>query len=217
MLEYRGVAGEIAESFQGRLFITDGDTLYYSDLGDPTEWRDDPANQKYGGLIENFQGNTDKITALKDYGEYLAIYTANNIYLLSGDSPDNFTITKFGSMGVNSSFCPCNFNNKQFFFASKNLDLYYLGLFGDLCQLQISDSISYRIKTLIMKDIDTSRLDEIIILPYFKRNQIWMYVPVIGQDYLSTCYVFDFNYPTEISPAIYKRVENINITAGMVF
>ena len=86
LLEYRGVAGEIAESFQGRLFITDGDTGNIPTSAIRQNGGMIPANQKYGGLIENFQGNTDKITALKDYGEYLAIYTANNIYLLSGDN-----------------------------------------------------------------------------------------------------------------------------------
>jgi len=193
LIAQTGVCGQCAASFQGRLWIADGPTVYYSDLGDPIQWQDDPDNEIYGGYMSNFQGNTDNITALAPYGEYLAIYAGKKVYLLSGTDPSNFEIIPFGDMGIYSPFVPCNFDKKQYFISSRNLGIYCLGQFGDLGQLQISEELTTRIKPSL-NSIDITRQNQIYIVPYPMRNQIWVYVPVQGQNDLTVAWVLDFNY-----------------------
>lgn len=209
ILKHRNIVGTCAASYQGRLWIAEGATLYFSDLGDPTEWRNDPDNSLYGGYISNFQGNTDTITALSTYGEYLAIYAGQKVYLLSGSTPDDFQIIPFGEMGIYSPFVPCNFDKKQFFISSRNLGIYFLGQFGDLGQLQISDELSKKIKPSL-NNIDISRQNQIYMVPYPLRNQIWIYIPVKGNNNLTTTWIMDFNYsaynPSGDFVCFYKRV-----------
>jgi hypothetical protein len=202
----RGINGQVVASFSSRLWIAEEANLYYSDLGDPTTWIDDPENNKFGGYINNFMANTDKITCMKPFGNYLVIYTSNHIYMLSGDNPSNFAIEKFGETGTSSSNGACIYDKKQFFFGNTNLSLSNLNTYGDMGQLSPSDSLTNRIHLGLSQTIDLTALSSLFVVPYVKKNQVWMYIKENNKDYLTTTYILDFNYMSSQIIPIYKRV-----------
>jgi hypothetical protein len=201
----RKVKGRIACAYQSRMWIADGTALYYSDLNTPDEFRDDPDNLHYGGVIDTFRGNTDDITALKPYGQYLAIYTKQHIYILSGTEPTTFQIALFGTMGVDSPNAVCNYANKQYFLSSQDYQIHYIGQFGDLGQMMVSpEPLTVRVSNMLKETISVGALKRAFLVPCANKNQLWLYTPEIGQDNLTTAYIFDFNYP-ECGIPITKR------------
>lgn len=196
--------GQVCCSFAGRLWVGDGVVLYYSDLGDATQWENDPAHNKYGGYIGNFQGNTSDITALRVYGTYLAIFTKDDFYLLSGDEPSNFTIIHAGTTGISSPTNPVDFDKKQFFFSDKDISLFAINQF-QFGMNELSDDQFKRVRNEIFEIVNRERLNEVTLVPYRERNQVWVYIPTGISDF-NTCYVLDYNYPEFLPVGIYKRV-----------
>ena len=190
----RGINGQVCCSFASRLWIADGANLYYSDLGDPTQWIDDPSTNKFGGYINNFMGNTDNITWMLNMGAYMMIGTSNHLYLLSGNDTTNFAIEGFDNVGTSSPTGGIHFNAQKFFFNNKNLNVNSITPTNDTGQLQIGQSITDRIHIGLTSILDLYALDTVTMVPYPKKNQIWMYVKQNNVDNLSLCYIFDFQY-----------------------
>jgi hypothetical protein len=195
----KSVYGYCGCAFKGRLFIADGSTLYYCALGDPTDWT--TAND--AGYIQNFFNDRSDIKGLENYGEYMVIHKVGRSYLLKGNEPGNFEITPYVSKGSSSRFGICNLFNEQFFFSD---GIFSLGQFGDLGQVTASAEYSIRIHSLF-SDIDLTKLDEIVIVPYSNKNQMLIYVPIVGVSGLSKCFVMDFNR-AEL-PRFWKRDQQV--------
>lgn len=198
------VKAEVICVYKGRMWVGSGATLYYSALGTYNNFT--TAND--AGYINNFYTDTNDITALKTYKDYLAIYKENSVYLLSGSSTDDFEITPFADKGATSFSGVVTVNNKQYFI---NQGVFSMEQAGLLSQIQLGEEISIKIKAEF-NNFDRTRFDEIIILHYEPKNQIWFFIPYKNVEYFNTIWIYNY-----IDDAWFKRVLPQNITAACVF
>lgn len=187
--------------FAGRLWTANGATLYYSALGKYNDF----TTAKDAGYINNFYLDTDDITALKTYKDYLAIYKENSVYLLSGTSYEDFKITPFTNKGTASSKGVITVNNKQYFI---NQGIFTLEQAGLLSQIQLGEEISLSIKPEFEK-FDKTRFDEIIILNNENKNQMWFFIPYQNDKYFHTIWIFNY-----ITSSWFKRILPQDITTA---
>lgn len=191
-------------SYKGRVWAGCGSTLYYSALGKYNDFKtaDD------AGYINNFYTDTSEITAIKPYKDYLAIYKEDSVYLLSGSSPSDFKIVPFADKGTTSFSGIVNVNNKQYFI---NQGVFSMEQAGLLSQIQLGDEISLAIKPEF-EFFDRTRFDEIIVLHYEAKNQVWFFIPYKNETYLNTVWIYSY-----INKAWFKRYIPQNITSACVF
>jgi hypothetical protein len=190
--------------FAGRIWVGSGATLYYSALGTYNDFT--TAND--AGYINNFYIDTNDITALKPYKDYLAIYKENSVYLLSGSSNDDFAIVPFADKGTASFSGVVTVNNKQYFI---NQGIFSMEQAGLLSQIQLGEELSLKIKPEFDK-FDKTRFDEIIILHYEAKNQIWFFIPYNNDEYFYTVWIYSY-----VNDAWFKRVLPQNITTACLF
>lgn len=190
--------------YGGRLWVADGANLHYSALGTYNNF----TTSNDAGYINNFHTDTNDITALKSYKDYLAIYKRNSVYLLSGKSNEDFAIVPFADKGTASCNSVITVNNKQYFV---NQGIFSLEQAGLLSQIQLGDEISLNIKPEFEK-FDKSRFDEIIVLNYGIKNQIWFFIPYKNDDYFHNIWIYDY-----IEKAWFKRVLPQNIKSACIF
>lgn len=190
--------------YKGRIWVGAGATLYYSALGKYNDFT--TAND--AGYINNFYTDTNDITALKTYKDYLAIYKENSVYLLSGSSIDDFKVIPFADKGTTSFSSVVTVNNKQYFI---NQGIFSMEQAGLLSQIQLGDEISLNIKSEF-DNFDRTRFDEIIVLHYEAKNQVWYFIPYKNDQYFHTIWIYSY-----INQAWFKRVLPQNITAACIF
>lgn len=190
--------------YGGRLWVASGATLYYSALGTYNNF--EASND--AGYINNFYTDTSDITSLKTYKDYLAVYKENSVYLLSGKSNEDFAIVPFADKGTASCHSVVTVNNKQYFV---NQGVFSLEQAGLLSQIQLGDEISLNIKPEFEK-FDKSRFDEIIVLNYGVKNQMWFFIPYKNDNYFHTIWIYDY-----IEKAWFKRVLPQDIKSACMF
>lgn len=194
--------GQAMEVHKARIFIGSGSTLHYCALGNHNDW----TTQDEAGYISNFHNDSSKIIALKNYGEYLAIYKEQGIYFLSGATPSEFVITPVADKGIKSTWCTATVNNNQYFFTGEAI----LPIkFNELGQIRLSEEISTKIKP-VFAELDASRFHNAFCVDYEKKNQIWFYLPTENSSDLDICYIYDY-----LHGAWYKRV-GIPVISGTV-
>lgn len=198
------ITTDVISVYKGRIWVGSGATLYYSALGKYNDFS--TAND--AGYINNFYTDTNNITALKTYKDYLAIYKENSVYLLSGSSNDDFTITPFADKGTPSFSGVMTVNNKQYFI---NQGIFSMEQAGLLSQIQLGEEISLNIKSEWNK-FDATRFDEIIVLNYEAKNQIWYFIPYQNDEYFHTIWIYNY-----INEAWFKRVLPQDITNACIF
>ena len=194
--------GAVLTVFKGRVWAAKDATIYYSALGTYNDFE----SENEAGYINEFHTDTSSITALKPYKDYLAIYKKNNVYLLTGTSPENFAIVPFankGAVGVNSIL---NVENKQYFLSN---GIFALEQVGELNQIQLGSEISAKIKDEFSLFGD---LQNTICLHYEKKNQIWCFFPYADDNYFHTIWINDY-----VNKAWYKRVVPQNIVTACLF
>ncbi|OGI18956.1 MAG: hypothetical protein A2287_07165 [Candidatus Melainabacteria bacterium RIFOXYA12_FULL_32_12] len=172
------------EAFKARVFIATESTLHYCALGNPNDWT--TAND--AGFIANFHNDSSPIIALKNYGEYLAIYKKQGIYLLTGSSPADFAIVPVSDKGSLSSWGIGTIDNNQFFF---NGDSITPLRFNELGQVMLADDVSIKIKPAL-DELDSLKFNQVVCIPYQKKNQIWFYFSTGVDQNLDVCYIYDF-------------------------
>lgn len=206
LLDHNGTAvkADAVCSYRGRIWIGSGSTLYYSALGKYNDF----TTADDAGYINNFYTDTNIITALKTYKDYLAIYKQNSVYLLSGSSPEDFKISPFADKGTPSSSGVITVNNKQYFI---NQGVFSLEQAGLLSQIQLGQEITLIIKPEFA-NFDKTRFDEIIILHYETKNQVWFFIPYQNKEYFHTIWIYNY-----INNAWFKRVLPQDITTACVF
>ena len=190
--------------YKGRVWVGDGATIYYSALGKYNDFS--TAND--AGYINNFYTDTNDITALKTYKDYLAIYKENSVFLLSGSNPTDFEIVPFADKGTTSMGGVVTVNNKQYFI---NQGVFSMEQAGLLSQIQLGDEITLKIKPEF-DNFDNTRFDEIIILHYESKNQVWCFIPYKNDAYFHTIWIYSY-----INDAWFKRVVPQNVTRACVF
>lgn len=171
------------EVYKARVFIASGSALHYSALGNQNDW----TTPNDAGYIANFHNDSSTIIALKNYGEYLAIYKKNSIYILSGTSPADFSITPVSNIGSISTYSVGTVDNDQYFFNGKSITPLR---FNELGQVRLADDTSIKIKP-VFDELDYTKFNQVICIPYQKKNQIWFYFSQNHQD-LNVCYIYDY-------------------------
>lgn len=198
------VFSDVISIYKGRVWAADGATIYYSALGS----YDDFTTENDAGYINNFHTNTDSITALKPYKEYLAIYKKNSVYLLTGISGDDFSILPFADKGAYSSRSIVNVDNKQYFLSN---GIYALEQSGELNQIQLGSEISRNISAEF-DSFNKILLSDALCIHYESKSQIWYFIPYIDNEFYNIIWVNDY-----INKAWYKRVIPQNITTACLF
>jgi hypothetical protein len=193
-------AGIAIKSYKARVFIAAGSGLYYSALGNPYDW----TTADDAGSIVNFHNDSSPILALENYGEFLAIYKKNGIYVLSGSAPENFVIKPVADKGCISPFAIGTVNNHQYFFNGESITTLN---FNSLGQITIADDVSIKIKS-IFPELNTAKFNEVVCIPYQQKNQVWYYFASETSDNLDVCYIYDYFHKSW-----YKRV-GLPITCG---
>lgn len=200
-LSGNAIKADVVGIYGGRVWVGSGATLYYSALGKYNDF----TTAKDAGYINNFYTDTNDITALKSYKDYLAIYKENAVYLLSGTSADDFKITPFADKGTTSFSGIVTVNNKQYFI---NQGVFSMEQAGLLSQIQLGDEISLKIKQEF-ENFDRTRFDEVIVLHYEAKNQVWYFIPYKNDDYFHIIWIYSY-----INDAWFKRVVPQNITTA---
>jgi len=203
------IRGRALTVYRGRVWIGDGGTLYYSGLGQFNNW----SKEGDAGYIANFHNDSSKIVALSCYKEYLAIHKENQTYLLTGSSPDDFAIIPFADRGSVSPQGVRSVENSHYFF---NNGVYTLEQVGELNQIRLSSEISKRIHPEFL-NVDTQRLSEIIILPYTKKHQIWLYLPFNTSPYFHTCWIYDYTNDSWFKRVIPQKVTSACTYKGNIY
>ncbi len=186
------IKSDVVSVFAGRLWIAGGSTLYYSALGKYNDF----ITQNDAGYINNFHLDTNNITALKPYKDYLAVYKENSVYLLSGTSSEDFKIIPFADKGTYSTKSVVNVNNKQYFVSQGIFSMEQAGL---LSQIQLGDEISLNIKPEF-ENFDKSRFNEVVVIHYSKKNQVWYFIPYKNDEYFHTIWIYNY-----VNQAWFKR------------
>ncbi len=198
------IKSEVVCVYGGRVWVGHGAALYYSALGTYNDF----TTEGDAGYINNFYTDTNDITALKTYKDYLAIYKENSVYLLSGSSNVDFKITPFADKGTMSFRGVVTVNNKQYFI---NQGVFSLEQAGLLSQVQLGAEITLKIKSEF-ENFDKTRFDEIIVLHYAIKNQIWYFIPYKNDEYFHTIWIYSY-----IDDAWFRRVLPQDITTACVF
>ena len=207
--------------YAGRLWISSGDTLYYSALGTFNDW----TTSHDAGYISKFHSSTSEILALKEYGGSLAIYKEHEVFLLTGTDPETFAITKFADKGAAGPGSVLTCNNKQYFF--NDCGLFSLSLAGELSQIVMGQNRAQNNAKMFEK-LDRTRLSSIIILALEIKNQIWIFPTIKGETGQKEVWIYDFALeswftriiPYEITVAASASGEILTVTpesGGKIF
>ena len=190
--------------YKGRVWCSKGSTIYYSALGSYSDFK----TQNDAGYISDFHTDTSDVTTMHTYKDYLAIYKKERVYLLSGTSPSDFSITLFADKGTNAKNSIVNVGNKQYFLSN---GIYALEQVGELNQIRLGSEISTNIREEFKK-FDTTRMSETIVLHYPDCNQMWFFFPYLDDDYFHTIWINDY-----VNRAWFKRELPQNITCACIF
>lgn len=185
--------------YQGRVWVSDDSTIYYSALGTYNNFTEpDDA-----GYINDFHTDTSKITGMHNYKDCLSIYKKDKVYLLQGTSPADFKIIPFADKGTVSQNSVLNVDNKQYFLSN---GIYALEQVGELNQIRLGSSISENI-TPEFENFDKSRLNNTLAVHYQNKHQMWYLFPYKNQQYYKTIWINDY-----VNRVWYKRVLPQDIT-----
>lgn len=190
--------------YKGRVWVADNSTIYYSALGTYNDF----TTEGDAGYIRNFHTNTDTITALYTYKDYLAIYKKNAVYLLTGISDEDFAVTQFADKGALSSRGIVNVENKQYFLSS---GIFALEQVGELNQIQLGSEISRNINSEF-DNFNKSSMDNAFALHYETKNQVWFFFPYTDDNYFHTIWINDY-----VNKSWYKRKIPQDITTACIF
>lgn len=189
-------------TYASRLWLGCGSTVYFSALGRFDDWE----SEKDAGYISNFHSSVSKITAIAPYCGALAIYKADEVFLLNGNSSEDFAIVKFADKGTKSPKGAWSCNNKQYFINQDGV--FTLSQTGELAQIMMSGNLAQNIKEEF-NSCDKTRMDEAIVIPYEKNNQIWFYLPKNDSEFFDEILIYDFRHNCWT-----KRVQNQKITSA---
>lgn len=199
------LTGGFITTYRGRVWVAKDSAIYYSALGTYDNFTED----KDAGYINDFHTNTDVITGISEYKDFLAIYKKNQVYLLSGSSPEDFSIQLFADKGTKANRSLINVDNRQFFLS--NGGIFSLEEAGVLLQIHVGSEISLKIKPEF-DSFDEARLAESICLHYEKKNQMWYFLPYTDEPYFKTIWINDY-----VLKLWYKRVVPQNVTGACIF
>lgn len=177
------IRGNAIEIYKGRVWIAEGSTIYYSALGKFDDW----TSINDAGSISNFHNDTSPITALCCYKDVLVIHKEENSFILSGNSPENFTIQPFSNMGAISPFGINSANGKHLFF-NKEVYPFQTNELGEIFQ---GSAISLIIENK-MQEFKNSKNKNCIFLNYKEKSQLWCFLYRTNKNYFDHILIYDY-------------------------
>lgn len=184
---------------KGRVWCAKAGTVYYSALGTYNDF----SSPNDAGYINEFHTDTADITGLHNYKDYLAIYKRERVYLLTGNSPEDFAVLPFADRGVLSNNAILNVDNKQYFLSD---GIFALEQVGELNQIRLGSEISKNIQNEFKK-FATEEMHKTLAVHYQDKHQMWFLFPYPDNDYYQTIWINDY-----VNYAWYKRVVPQNVT-----
>ncbi|MDD3593017.1 MAG: hypothetical protein PHX18_00145 [Candidatus Gastranaerophilales bacterium] len=194
------IRGQAVEIYKGRIFIGDGAALYYSALGKFNDWTS--AND--AGVINNFHNDTSPITALCCYKDTLIIHKAQQTFVLTGNSPGNFTIEPFSNLGSVSPFATNASHGIQVFF---NNGIYPFTV-NELGQIIQESALSGIIKNKLQDFVNYANR-EAMLLNYYDKSQLWCFLYRSNKKYFDTILIYDY-----VNKAWFQRIAPYEIVAA---
>lgn len=161
--------------WQGRLWFARGVRLHYSGVDDQGTW----GASAYIDVPSPFDG--EEITGLAVLYGNLIIFKRHSIYLLQGDSPDNFVLSKLNAaVGCVSPYSVLAVDNLVYFVSDK-------GLYG--MNLSNAKHLAYKVEPNYHRAVNNQLLgslarNRIQAVHYRRRNELWVAVDATaaGQD-----------------------------------
>lgn len=155
--------------WQNRVFFAGVPTartrLYYSDLGNPSLY----GASNYIDIPSPYDG--DEITGLAVLYGNLIIFKRYSIYIIQGDAPENFVISKTNSaVGCVSQYSVISVDNLVYFVSDKGLYAMNLSNTKQVCY-KVEPRYSLAVPNQSQSSLYRNRIQA---LHYRKRNEIWM-------------------------------------------
>jgi len=197
------IRGKAIEIYKGRVWIADGSTLYYSALGKYNDW----TTENDAGSISNFHNDTSPITALCCFKDMLVIHKENASFLLSGNSPENFTIQPFSNLGAVSPFGINTANGKHLFY---NKQIYPF-IINELGEIEQGSAISVLIESKL-EEFSNAKNNNCMLLDYKEKSQIWCFLYKSNEDYFNNILIYDYS-----NNAWFLRIVPYNIVSAWAY
>ena len=200
--------GNIGIVWQNRVFFAGVGTartrLYYSAIGDPTTW----AASAYADIPSPYDG--DEITGLAVLYGNLIVFKRHSIYIVQGDAPASWVISKTNSaVGCVSPYSVIGVDNLVYFVSDKGLYAMNLSNSKQICY-KVEPRYNYAVTNQLSGSLARNRIQAV---HYRFRNEIWMAVDstVAGQDQHSRILAHNYNVVDKNGdPAVTEH-----ITAGV--
>ncbi len=171
--------GNIGIVWQNRLFFAGVPTarsrLYYSAIGDPATW----GASAYIDIPSPYDG--DDITGLGILFGNLIIFKRNSIYIIQGDAPENFVVSKTNAaVGCVSPYSVIAVENLIYFVSDKGLYAMNLSNTKQVCY-KVEPNYNRAVTNQIAGSLTKNRIQA---SRYRYRNEIWMAMDAsaAGQD-----------------------------------
>lgn len=182
--------GNMGIVWQNRYFIAGVGTartrLYYSEIGDPTVW----GASAYVDVPSPYDG--DEITGLAILYGNLIVFKRHSVYIIQGDSPSNFVVSKTNAaVGCVSPYSVISVDNLVYFVSDKGL--YALNLSNTK---QICYKVEPRYNSAVTNQLASGLTKNRIQAAHYRyRNEIWMMVDAsaAGQDTHDRTIVHNYN------------------------
>lgn len=161
--------GNMGIVWQNRLFFAGKGTartrLYYSDVGDPATW----GASSFMDVPSPYDG--DEITGLAILYGNLIVFKRNSIYLITGDAPENFVISKTNAaVGCVSPYSVISVDNLVYFVSDKGLYALNLSNTKQICY-RVEPRYNYAVTNQLAGSLTKNRIQS---LQYRYRNEIWV-------------------------------------------
>lgn len=200
--------------WQNRVFLAGVGTartrLYYSAIGDQTTW----GGSAYVDVPSPYDG--DEITGLAVLYGNLIVFKRHSIYIIQGDAPENWVISKTNSaVGCVSQYSVVGVDNLVYFVSDKGLYAMNLSNSKQICY-KVEPRYNYAVTNQLSGALTKNR---IFAAHYRFRNEIWMAVDssATGQDQHNQLEVHNYNVVDKNGdPAVteHKMYGQIKITAN---
>lgn len=182
--------GNMGIVWQNRVFFAGISTartrLYYSNAGDPSTW----GASSYIDIPAPYDG--DEIAGLGILYGNLVIFKRNSIYLMTGDAPENWVVSKTNSaVGCISPYSIVGVDNLLYFVSDKGLYAMNLSNTKQLCY-KVEVNYSRAGANQLQGSLARNRIQA---AHYRYRNEIWMAIDAStsGQDQHDRLEVHNYN------------------------
>ena len=208
--------GNISIVWQSRLWFAGVGTaqtrLYYSDVNDPAVW----GASSFIDVPSTFDG--DPITGLAVLYGNLIIFKRNSIYIIQGDAPSNFVVSKTNSaVGCVSPYSVVSVDNLVYFVSDKGLYAMNLSNTKHLAY-KVEPNYTRAVKNQLLSSLARNRIQGI---HYRAKNEVWFAIDstAAGQDQHDR--VIAHNYaivdPDSGDPAVTEHTMGGAVVAPAVF